>query len=201
MKKLILTLVILYGFSANASLINNDVYTTDSATNLDWLDLTETLGMTSSEVNFLISSQWDPSIDGWAPSTFMGGGWRFANESEAIDLVTRNIGSDFGAYPIGSPESANADNLMNLLGLTYNSTFNSPFSAGLFISSSNELNLIKISSNEATRYTNSFNWYTTGGSAVGKFLVRENISAVPLPSSLLLLISGAALLLNYARRK
>ncbi len=198
MRNFIFTALIFYSCSINAALINNDIYTTDDFTNLDWLDLTVTLGMTSNAVRHEISPEWDFDLDDWVPSTFMGGGWRFANEAEAVDLVTRNITSDFGAYIPGSVEANNAENLSNLLGDTYLSGATSSY--GLFVTDNNELNLIKIYSSGTIRYTNSFNWSSTGGTAVGKFLVREHISAVPLPSSLLLLLSGIVLLFNYQRR-
>ena len=50
MLKKILPLVLMFaGFQANAALIDNVAYTTDNVSNLDWLDLSATAGMTLEE--------------------------------------------------------------------------------------------------------------------------------------------------------
>jgi hypothetical protein len=56
---------------ANATLIDNGNYTTDTESGLDWLDWTETVDMTQSE----------------ALTRFGGAGWRAATETEARGLL------------------------------------------------------------------------------------------------------------------
>jgi len=214
MREILLTLIYVFTCSANAALINNNLYTTDTTTNLDWLDLTATLGMTSSEVRSQLLPTWDIDTDSWVESQFMGGGWSFATESQATDLVTRNIGESFGLYEIGSQSSNNAYALMNLLGLTYvsPSIFIADFTAGIYVNNNYRLDLITISNTinfcngvtcdmKASNSKVEYGWDITGGSSVGKFLVRENISSVPLPASFMLFISGLGLLFSRKLRK
>jgi hypothetical protein len=61
---------------ANATLIDNGDYTTDTESGLDWLDWTETLSDTQSE----------------ALAEFSGDGWRIATATEALGLLENHFG-------------------------------------------------------------------------------------------------------------
>jgi hypothetical protein len=66
---------------ANATLIDNGDYTTDTESGLDWLDWTETMNDTQAE----------------ALLEFSGDGWRIASASEAQDLIENHFGVGFGS--------------------------------------------------------------------------------------------------------
>ena len=213
MKKIILAFIYVYTCSTNAALIDNDLYTTDTVTNLDWLDLSVTDGMEATQVRSLLLTTWDSVSESWVESQFMGGGWRYATESQAIDFVVRNIGENFGLYEVGSQSSNNAKTLINLLGLTYESDIFNRYSAtGLYVNDNYTLDFIKIS-NELNSCNGAicdiktlnakvgYNWDFAGGPALGSFLVRENVSSVPLPASFILFISGLGLLFSRKLKK
>lgn len=201
MKKFISTIFLVFAFSANASLIDNDLYTTDTVSNLDWLDITATIGMNAREVNTLLSPTYNYETHELEYSDFMGGRWTYANESQAMDFILRNIGADFGRLEMHSQESINAEHLMNLIGLTQPRD-----STAMFVNDNNRYDILQISDlgslydgvtyfDMETRYIPiSYSSTSPGGSGLGSFLVREHISAVPIPPSIIMFISGALLL-------
>jgi hypothetical protein len=65
---------------ANATLIDNGDYSTDTESGLDWLDWAETKGMTQ----------------GYALSQFSDAGWRAATEIEAFGLMENFFNDDNG---------------------------------------------------------------------------------------------------------
>jgi hypothetical protein len=76
---------------ANATLIDNGDYTTDTVSGLDWLDWTETLNDTQAE----------------ALLEFSGDGWRIATSSEALQLMESHFGISFdGTSPYSISSSA-----------------------------------------------------------------------------------------------
>jgi hypothetical protein len=100
-KKLIPLLFLLSGFQANATIIDNDIYTTDTATGLDWLDVTATLNLSSDTLSaqFAVGDSFE--------------GWRYATGSE-FNTVWSNI---TGGNPID--ESTNSiDSYILLFGST-----------------------------------------------------------------------------------
>jgi hypothetical protein len=68
---------------ANATLIDNGDYSTDTESGLDWLDWTETINMTQSEA----------LID------FSGAGWRVATATEAVGLIENHFEVVIGGWP------------------------------------------------------------------------------------------------------
>jgi hypothetical protein len=83
MRSVFIVLLIMVGMPVHAALVNNGSYTTDTVSDLDWLDLTETRNRSYDD----ISSQLD------AGGEFAG--WRYATGVEAEALFTQ-----FG-LPIG----------------------------------------------------------------------------------------------------
>jgi hypothetical protein len=69
---------------ANATLIDNGDYTTDTVSGLDWLDWTETVKYTQAEALF----------------EFSGDGWRIATSSEALQLLENHFGISFGGTDV-----------------------------------------------------------------------------------------------------
>jgi hypothetical protein len=68
---------------ANATLIDNGDYTTDTESGLDWLDWTHTLDDTQAE----------------ALLEFSGDGWRIATRSETLNLLENYFGVSLGVGP------------------------------------------------------------------------------------------------------
>jgi hypothetical protein len=80
-KKLLPLLFLFTGFQANATLIDNGDYSTDTESGLDWLDWTLTTDKTQAE----------------ALTLYSGSGWRIASKSEALGLMDNFFGVDVGA--------------------------------------------------------------------------------------------------------
>jgi len=80
-----ITTALVLSTSVNAALIDNGLLTTDTESGLNWLDLTETNGMTFKEVSSQLS---------------IGGqfeGYRYASTAEVVDLWSRNFGIDLNS--------------------------------------------------------------------------------------------------------
>ena len=91
---------------ANAALLDNGSYTTDSNTNLDWLGLTETRGLSFDEVQAQMSSGQKYE------------GWRFASRTDVIQFWSDAGGS--GPFTGASSGESNwVGSLQSLWGKTY----------------------------------------------------------------------------------
>ena len=212
MKIIVLLILITLSNTTYAALIDNGTFTTDTVTNIDWLDLTNTAGMKPSDVNFELRVKWDEATHSFVPSDYMGGRWRIANESETIDFISRNIGSGFGYYySSGTPAALNADKLIQLLGITHQrSLLTSYLTSGMFINSENLFDRITIdrvlrlgsSGDEDIKVSYSQTSYSSNtypGTGVGTYLVREHLSLVPIPGASLLFLSGLIFLFKFKR--
>ncbi len=110
-KHIIMTIVWLIAMLpsfARATLIDNGYYTTDTESGLDWLDFTETLELSNSEVFAGLES---------------GGifeGWEYAISSQVIELFNNAGGSGVydGSYDSNSHNGA-ATKLLDHMGVTY----------------------------------------------------------------------------------
>ncbi len=79
LKAAIAGLILSIGGYANATLIDNDMYTTDSESGLDWLDWTAASGVTQTD----------------ALTTFESGGWRVANQNDVYELLNNFFDTTF----------------------------------------------------------------------------------------------------------
>jgi MYXO-CTERM domain-containing protein len=178
---------------SNAALIDAGTYTTDTATGLDWLDLTA-----SSNLSYnYVSSQFG--------SGGLFEGWRYATSAETEALL-QNLGFTIG-YSVGAIGSAPAGyaaaltNLVNLFGDTL-ATSGPSYRGALGLTSQVDA---PGSHRRLGAYTESFGaiyWLETSGSSVccsivdsaqnsffGSYLVR-NSASVPEPGSLALATLG-----------
>ena len=172
--------------SANASLIGNGNYTTDTATGLDWLDLTKTIGRSYSDISskFSVAQEFE--------------GWRYATA-----LETQNLYVEFG-FPVtsivgqaSSEDIARVNNLRGLLGdtLTGSTILDSYGTFGFVIDSSGHTRDMhaRITGNLRNTHTQILTNPTGDSGArdyAGSYLVRT--SAVPVPAALWLF--GSALI-------
>jgi hypothetical protein len=95
---------------ANAAIIDNDWYTTDTESGLDWLDVTETVGMS---YNIVFAQL----VTG---GTYEG--WRYATGDEVNTLVSNalSISPAISTYsPYSIAENPLFDDLIQTLGSTY----------------------------------------------------------------------------------
>ena len=175
----ILLLVSFYG-TANAVLISTDyassgdnLITQDTNSNLDWLDLSATQGLSATDI-----------LNG-------AGGWirefRYATHDEFTALL-----SEFGLYHEFTARAEKYDDayLFNEFLNTEHTACGPTVSCGLFISDlGNTVDVVNVSTGNLLGFSAvwdnyaSLDWSNYG---YGSFLVRESLN-VPEPSSLLLL--------------
>ena len=182
-------------FTASAAFINNGIYTTDTLTGLDWLDLTETTNRSYSDIssNLVVGQEFE--------------GWRYASVSE-----TQNLYINFG-FPVTSvvrqaysEDIARVNNLRSLLGdtVTGSSITNSYGTYGFAIDSSGYTKDInsRITGNLIYIGTQA-NTIPTGDSGArdyaGSYLVRTSV--VPIPAAFWLFGAGLISLVGFSRRK
>ena len=181
------TILIILGYlftnSSHAALIDNVNFTTDTATGLDWLDVTESIGLS---YNFVTSQM-------GAGGQFDG--WSYASTIQ-IQFFVSNAG---GTIPMSGWSSANdgvVAPLLNLWGTTQ------PFAEsrlinGTFILGNPSVTILSDDPNQSQHLTQDFislNETTivpSGSSPIyGSALVRSSSSVVPLPASVWLFISA-----------
>jgi hypothetical protein len=181
-----------------AALIDRGTYTTDTASGLDWLDVTVTQGMAPIDVQGLLYPRWDDVLHQMVPSSWMGGGWRYALEADVDTLVIGNFGgaySVFGysswpriVYDGSSVEAASLDGLIQSLGLTYASPWGySTIGWYRTGSGSSAVAILELehegAAHEARKYSSAYYSIYSTGSGTGSYLVRDRLSAVPLPAT------------------
>ena len=76
MKKYLTLVILAVTLNANAAIVDNGTYTTDTGTGLDWLDVTATLGLSYNQVVAELGAE--GAYDGW----------RYATASEFDSLIT-----------------------------------------------------------------------------------------------------------------
>jgi hypothetical protein len=123
MRSLFVLPLLLSGLSAQASLVDNGAYTTDTQTSLDWLDLTETVNMTMLDA---LEANSD---------------WRFATNSEVEILFnkmfvgyydTNSSGRSLSAEGAYADQYADAQTFLTLFGANFD-TAEQQGSVGIYI--------------------------------------------------------------------
>lgn len=185
--------------SANAAIVNNDSYTTDTASGLDWLDLTATLGKTYFQVDALLG----------VGKTYEG--WSFATQGQ-LDTLAFNYTSLGSESAINNSTNPNLfDGLIAMLGQTFTGNTSTIYGS---------MGLLSDIAFTSTRVVGSFERYnanpvygaytqasSTGKSTVGSFLVRATtysptvVSSVPEPQTYGMFLIGIALLGFAAKRR
>ncbi|MCW9057201.1 MAG: VPLPA-CTERM sorting domain-containing protein [Gammaproteobacteria bacterium] len=201
----ITSIALVLSTSANAALIDNVTYTTDTATGLDWLDLN--LTNTTSYNNALAS----------LPDQ----GWRYATSADVMGLFSVAFDGYYDTNTYGyssSTEGAYADQAVDsaafqaLFGLTEVGSFSSTSglvnytgSYGFFMDEGNVLRLMG-TYQDNTGYIDVYRNYQAGYRAehaygwIGTYMVRDT-TVVPVPAAVWLFGSGLIGLAGFARRK
>jgi hypothetical protein len=188
-------------FNANAAIVDNGTYTTDTSTGLDWLDLTATAGMSYNQVSAELGA--GGMFEGWTYATraqvtglwdSFGGdsnyysGWSIQNNG-LFDAMAPLVGD---LYCIANGCSAGEGYSEWITG-DYR-TWEEAYS--LF---SSDQAIHGISVTEDYFITTSLQRYDEGEVHAGSALVR--VSAVPVPAAVWLFGSGLLGLIGLARRK
>lgn len=205
----VVSIAIVFSASSQASLVDFGPYTHDLATGLDWLDLTQSTGISYNAVK--------AGAGGW-----LGSGWRFASRNEVADLIGNYIGTSEDAFfPVATHPLAyeRAAVLVRLLGVTV--SFNNNEGSQKFVGAdlpvqintagyyedatdNGTAGLAEILARESAplssgNQASGSRWYayndlwTDPGNAIdgiGSFLVRQAQIQVPEPSALALAISA-----------
>jgi hypothetical protein len=199
MRQTLFVIILLFATSSNAALLNYGVYTKDTSSGLDWLDLSQTDGMT---------------ISG---ALATNSGWRYATFSEIDALYATAFPTapddvpfdDFGVYGTTDPViRSNVETYMNLFGITQVQSSTSRSSGIYFDDNGQVLGMsIQTSGDNVYRlYKHVIDYITIGfdnnpeysDSRWASHLVRT--STIPIPASVWLLGSALASL-GWTRRK
>ena len=199
------TFLLLAGNPANANLIDLDDYTVDSRTGLDWLDVTLTKGGSFNYISGQLGQ--GGSLEGW----------RYATLTELLGLIETATGvvgltNDTSVF---LPQQEPVIGLVSLLGEEVffdipesgfqHHTFGLLDGAGYTASGvmRGQLTWYEYNSIAFLAYNSIPTNANVSYGHMGSFLVRrsENASAVPLPGTLYLMLSGAMLLITVARRR
>ena len=191
---LVLVLVFWFG-AASASLVDNGSFTTDTVSGLDWLDISDTTGMSWEE----------------APENYSG--WRHATNPEVEDLFAQSFDGYYDTNALGSSyssEGAYADQGEDII--LFNDLFGFSFlnpgiNQSSFASYKDEDGLVTLMGTYENFYQNHFNYVIglefdgeyseTDTGNYGVFLVRTSV--IPVPPALLLFGSALASL-GWLRR-
>ncbi len=195
--------------SAQASLIDSDLYgngdrliTLDSATNLEWLDVTYTVGLTRQsvlaemtaggrfdgfrwatrrEVEALLLNAGIPLSFGDPNNNYFGGA---VAHVAPFNTLFGHLGSFICGYSYGVPDPESCSRIHG-----YTSTYELDGYFSPVVGISRNLNNERVGYIMATRL-----WENQWGDDVGHYLVRESVSPVPAPPTFILMLTGLGLL-------
>jgi len=200
----------------NAALIDNGTYTTDTYTGLDWLDLSETSGLSYNDARLLLP-EWryatNPEVENLFSIVFNG---FYSTLNLISDPYTGLSRTEDGTY---SNQLRDVRNYQALFGVTKWVSATDRVTYGLYLDEDNLLKFIGATYDPnytlydplgrtviyGTEYTeneyfgNELTDRTIGSTFAGTYLVRT--SAVPIPSTIWLLGSGLIGLIGLAKRK
>ncbi|OUS04751.1 hypothetical protein A9Q81_05625 [Gammaproteobacteria bacterium 42_54_T18] len=199
MKRYLGILALILSFNANATLINNGSYITDTSSGLDWLKLDSTYGKTFNEIIAATTSgSW---LEGWEYATSTQWEGMLSNQGISSNSTCSN-----GTAYCGLVDGISSSNMLNLITLfgdaqsLPNPIDPYPEAVGMLadINQSNTKQQIALFLYDTTTdqepgdpdwvYANTFAGSSTGAPYIGSWLVRA--TAVPEPSTLVLMILG-----------
>ena len=192
--RLILLLLSVLSLGVNAALLDRDGYISDTQTGLDWLDLTQTAGLSYQDVSAQL-------VQGGSLE-----GWRYASLAEVVGLLDSAGGN--GDYNVGW-SSANNGIVAPLL--TIWGDLRGDFTSSIITGEADPLSLsrlyrVHLSDNPNNRQSANADYtifsnvpVDTANAIYGSALVR--VAAVPLPPALVLFATGVLVLVRAGRRR
>jgi len=203
------TTALVLSTSANAALIDNGTYFTDTDSNLNWLKLTETLSRSYNDVYANLSAGGDYE------------GWQFATSTQFEDLmigqnITSNTPGCFGGLNFCGAVNGQAavDEIVELFGDIgerytrgrqtesyhgYNYGYIADKNTTSTINDANYIALISSTTDSVRTYASWDEADVSGNRVRGSYLVRPTV--VPIPAAVWLFGSGLIALAGFARRK
>ena len=186
--------------SVNAALIDNDTYTMDDVSGLDWLDLSATDGLAYNSVLSL-----NP---GWRYATYDEVSVLYSTLFEGIYDTGTGTGVSDGNASHYDDQWVDANMHIDLFGVTYTDTPVTFYvSYGWYLHSDGTLRTggatVNVDTGNSLIYfahdTDYSQFIDTGYETYGTYLVRTSV--VPLPAAVWLFGSGLIGLIGLARRK
>jgi len=198
---------------------DNGMFTTDTLSGLDWLDVTESVNRSYNDV----SGQFGLNGD------YVG--WRYATGDEFNQMISNytDVGIAPGNYNQTNLSEGVIDNLHFLLGSTLDTQYNNlhgttydnfngfaegdvyDFTQGLIDSAPNNANTAKIaiivdddrdiSSIDFIQANHNTSDIFNGTDNAGSFLVRNTLAPVPVPAAAWLMGSGLLGLMGFSRKR
>jgi len=188
--RLLVVLAILFTNNAMATLISVDNYTQSSATGLDWLDLTETIGLTFDQARSA-NNEWRQATRGDLNALFQ---LEFGTDANVISHGT-------GMIPI-SIDLDEASLFQSMFGIT--AADRPDGSLGFFyndlniLPSSEPFNYVCVSVGGCGPHAFAFTWFAPSTDNAGQFLIRDT-SVVPIPAAIWLFATGLIGFFGYSR--
>ncbi len=192
--------VVVLSSGVNAALIDNGLYTTDTSTGLDWLDLAETADM--------LYSQALSSNNGWRPATYIEVENLFGSLFTGYydTEIERNFSrSTENAY---ANQTIDVNNFQDLFGVLYTTPSETAYQYTYGLYSRDETSTLRMmgavinSYGESTVYGMEYTDGCTYGFSnlgYGTYLVRTSV--VPIPAAIWLFGASLISLIAIARRK
>jgi hypothetical protein len=198
------TLFALLSTPVQAEIIDNNTYTTDTESGLDWYDSEYTRGLSYYEVNDLFSTDLD--------------GWRYATRSEANTLVANTTGMSVLANTrntVASENVANYTDLLESIGYTWTAE-NTLFamtgdaasaSSHYYLTFRNNADYNDYLNNDANTREDDFamDWKASllvrNSTLIGDDEGDSKINATPIPGALLMFLPGLLGLWGYNNRR
>ena len=207
MKKIVCTAFLLtVGYGAQAALVDNGGFTSDTDTGLDWADLSATAGLSYNDAGTVFD-------------TYEGGGWRYATDAEVETIFDvlfdgyysnsqGTAGYSFeGNIDHYADQAEDVANFVSLFGISDTHQYGT-YSYGLYADENGDIRMMGAAvghstGNYSTVYGTDFDYaysQTDAQDYQGAYLVRSTGAEVPVPAAVWLFGSALFGLVGLSRK-